>query len=124
MHLAVSPDQFSLVFFQGHPEYDTHSLLKEYKREVNRFIIGEREDYPPYPEHYFNEEAQALANHYQEHVMDMLKIGETPLRFPESQIEPLLENTWRDTAKAIVNNWLGMVYEHTDYNQVRKPKRS
>jgi len=123
VHLAVSPDQFSLVFFQGHPEYDTHSLLKEYKREVNLFIAGEREDYPPFPEHYFNEEAQGVANHYHEHVLDALKTGKTPLRFPESRIEPLLDNTWRDTAKAIVNNWLGMVYEHADYDQVRKRKR-
>jgi len=34
VHLAVSPDLFRIVFFQGHPEYDTISLLKEYKREV------------------------------------------------------------------------------------------
>ena len=123
VHLAVSPDQFSLVFFQGHPEYDTQSLLKEYKREVNRFISGEREDYPPFPEHYFNEEAQGVANHYHEHVMETRKTGQTPLRFPESRIEPLLDNTWRDTAKAIVNNWLGMVYEHADFDQVRERKR-
>ena len=28
-HLAVSPDLFRIVFFQGHPEYDSISLLKE-----------------------------------------------------------------------------------------------
>ena len=28
VHLAVSQDQFRLVFFQGHPEYDSISLLK------------------------------------------------------------------------------------------------
>jgi len=38
VHLAVSEDLFRLVFFQGHPEYDIISLLKEYKREVNLFI--------------------------------------------------------------------------------------
>ena len=31
VHLAVSPDLFRIVFFQGHPEYDSISLLKEYK---------------------------------------------------------------------------------------------
>ena len=29
MHMAVSSDQFSIVYFQGHPEYDWNSLLKE-----------------------------------------------------------------------------------------------
>ena len=34
VHLATSADGLRLVFFQGHPEYDSFSLLKEYKREV------------------------------------------------------------------------------------------
>ena len=38
VHLAVSPDLFRIVFFQGHPEYDTISLLKEYKREVALYL--------------------------------------------------------------------------------------
>lgn len=28
VHMAVSPDQFRLVYFQGHPEYDYNSLLQ------------------------------------------------------------------------------------------------
>jgi len=34
VHLAVSHDGLRTVFFQGHPEYDTISLLKEYKRDL------------------------------------------------------------------------------------------
>jgi len=30
VHLATSADGLRVVFFQGHPEYDTVSLLKEY----------------------------------------------------------------------------------------------
>ena len=55
------PAQTAGDFFQGHPEYDTHSLLKEYKREVLRFLTGERADEPPYPDNYFSPEAAALA---------------------------------------------------------------
>ena len=39
--VATSPDGFRFVYFQGHPEYDRESLLKEYKREVGRYIRGE-----------------------------------------------------------------------------------
>ena len=53
VHLAVSADRFRMVFFQGHPEYDTISLLKEYKREVLEYIGGRRKDYPPFPDHFF-----------------------------------------------------------------------
>ncbi|NOQ64026.1 MAG: homoserine O-succinyltransferase, partial [Methyloprofundus sp.] len=45
IHLAVSPDGLRIVFFQGHPEYDDISLLKEYKREVMRYINREIEQY-------------------------------------------------------------------------------
>ena len=44
VHLATSPDGFRTVFFQGHPEYDTVSLLKEYKRDVNLYIGGELDE--------------------------------------------------------------------------------
>jgi homoserine O-succinyltransferase len=31
-----------------------------------------------------------------------------------------LDNTWRDTAKAVFNNWLGKIYQITDADR-RKP---
>ena len=58
VHLAVSPDGLRLVFFQGHPEYDSFSLLKEYKREIDRWFNNQRQDYPPFPENYFIDEVQ------------------------------------------------------------------
>ena len=32
---------------------------------------------------------------------------------------PELDNTWADTGKALVNNWLGLVYQLTDYDRRR-----
>jgi len=119
VHMAVSPDQYSIVYFQGHPEYDTNSLLKEYKREVRRYILGERGEYPPPPQHYFCADARAIAERYQQSVLKAMQQGESVPAFPEAQIEPLLDNTWRDTAKSIVNNWLGLVYEQTDFEGPR-----
>jgi len=63
-HLAVSEDGFRLIFFQGHPEYDTISLLKEYKREVLRFARKERDDYPPFPDNYFSVQLQAVLDEH------------------------------------------------------------
>ena len=36
------------------------------------------------------------------------------LEFPEAVLLPLLDITWRDTAKALVSNWLGLMYQLTN----------
>jgi len=117
MHMAVSADQFSIVYFQGHPEYDWNSLLKEYKREVNRYIAGERQEYPPHPEHYFSDAVVDLVDAYEQTVYQAKQQGTPIPPFPEEQIENHLDNTWGDTGKAIFNNWLGLVYQKADYNR-------
>lgn len=117
VHLAVSPDGFRMVFFQGHPEYDDISLLKEYKREVQRYFYAEREDYPPFPENYFNADIQQLLSDYALAVQ-LARTQKLPLpKMPEDYIIPQLDNTWRDSAKAVFNNWLGKVYQITNQDR-------
>ncbi len=117
VHLASSSDGIRVVFFQGHPEYDDISLLKEYKREVMRYYQGARPNYPPFPENYFDEEAQHILNEYQKHV-EYAKDNQLELdEFPEQSVVNLLDNTWRDTAKAVFNNWLGKVYQITNLDR-------
>lgn len=117
VHLAVSEDGFRTVFFQGHPEYDDISLLKEYKREVMRFYRAEIDDYPPFPENYFNEEAQAIFSDYEQHVRRVRNSQQVLEPFPEHLVLAHLDNTWRDTAKAVFNNWLGKIYLLTDQDR-------
>ena len=114
VHLAVSSDGIRVVFFQGHPEYDDISLLKEYKREIIRYSQGERIDYPPYPENYFDEEAKQVLSEYEKRVKKAKKNKQVTNDFPEQLILDHLDNTWRDTAKAVFNNWLGKVYQITN----------
>lgn len=111
LHLGVSGDGFRFVFFQGHPEYDDVSLLKEYKREVMRYIEGIRDDYPPFPENYFVDQAMETAAAFRDQV---LAVGDDKTRlpvFPEEVLARQIDITWFDTGKAIVNNWLGLVYQ-------------
>ena len=113
VHMAVSPDQFRIVYFQGHPEYDYNSLLKEYKRETLRYLNDEIDDSPPNPENYFSAKAADLAASHLRRA-DLAKAHGKPLPdFPEAAFEPHLDNTWGDTGKAIFNNWLGLVYRLT-----------
>ena len=113
VHLATSADGLRLVFSQGHPEYDTISLLKEYKREVMLYTAGKRTDYPPFPHEYFPVRELAVLNEYCGRLDTALEAGETPPDFPESLVAQRLDNTWHDTAEAVVSNWMGAVYQVT-----------
>ena len=113
VHLAVSADGFRIVFFQGHPEYDTVSLLKEYKREVLRYARGERDDYPPLLDNYFTLRTQAVLDEHCERVLAARARGRLVPEFPESLVAASLDNTWHDTAEAVIDNWIGKVYQLT-----------
>jgi homoserine O-succinyltransferase len=113
VHLATSPDGFRTIFFQGHPEYDTVSLLKEYKRDVNLYIERELDTYSPMPENYFDEFSAAVMLEYQGRVDRSLQSGTAVPEFPEHLVLGSLKNTWQDTAHAVVGTWVGMVYQMT-----------
>jgi len=113
VHMAVSPDQLRMVYFQGHPEYDINSLLKEYKRDLMAYFAGHNAA-PPYPENYFPLEARDIAERYMRQAQLALERGGDLPVFPEAEFLPWLDNTWGDTAKAIFNNWLGAVYQVTN----------
>ncbi|MGD8486088.1 MAG: homoserine O-succinyltransferase, partial [Chloroflexota bacterium] len=89
------------------------SLLKEYKREVGRFLAGELEAPPPYPEHYLTPEADQLAQTYLRDALAAQAHGEDDPGFPEASMDDYLDNTWGDTGRALFNNWLGLVYQLT-----------
>jgi homoserine O-succinyltransferase len=120
VHLATSGDGLRFVFFQGHPEYDTISLLKEYKREVTRFARGESDDYPPFPENYLYLQQKAVLDEYRGRLSRARDADEPAPEFPEALLTPHLENTWHDTGEAIVGNWMGLVYQLT-HSDRRKP---
>lgn len=113
VHLATSEDGFRIVFFQGHPEYDTISLLKEFKRDVSLFIAGELADFPPYPENYFGQYVQALFNEYRLRLESAMVQGNALPEFPEHLILDRLDNTWHDTAGEVLGNWMGLIYHLT-----------
>ncbi|HJO02607.1 MAG TPA: homoserine O-succinyltransferase [Acidobacteriota bacterium] len=120
VHMAASPDQFRIIYMQGHPEYDSNSLLKEYKREAVRFLDDEIDRPPPFPEHYFNEAAADIAESYLRDALQAKSDGNPVPDFPEENLVPHLDNTWTDTGKAIFNNWLGLVYQYTNHDR-RQP---
>ena len=119
VHLAVSEDGFRIVFFQGHPEYDSISLLKEYKREIGRYINAETDEYPPKPENYFSLQSRAILEEFSGKIIHARNNHQTPPAFPEDLIVPQVDNTWHDSAEAVINNWIGKVYQLTDIERCK-----
>ena len=120
VHLATSKDGFRTVFFQGHPEYDTVSLLKEYKREVTRFINRETDSLPPLPEHYLGQFEAAVLREYRYRIESARASDAAMPAFPEALILPNIDNTWHDSACSVVGNWMGLIYQIT-HNDRRIP---
>jgi homoserine O-succinyltransferase/O-acetyltransferase len=109
VNLFVKRKQRSLfVHFQGHPEYFTRTLLKEYRRDVRRYLTHERETYPNEPRGYFDVEATRILNEFRKNAEanrqdDLMDV------FPEAAVGETLQNTWHDSAVNIYRNWLDIL---------------
>jgi homoserine O-succinyltransferase/O-acetyltransferase len=96
------------VHFQGHPEYGLRSLLKEYRRDIRRFLRQERDTYPSMPHGYFDADAQKLLADFQRNAMAQPS-DEIIESFPETIISDALRNTWQASASRLYKNWLQYV---------------
>ena len=116
VHVATSPDGFRLICLQGHQEYDTVSLLKEYRRDLLLFYEGQLDREPELPKHYFSSEALEVLDGFKASAQTSGTLPE----FPEDDIAEHIENTWRDSAKAIIGNWIGQVYQVTNVDRKKQ----
>ncbi len=91
------------VLFQGHPEYGAETLLLEYRRDIRRFLRGERETYPFMPHDYFAPDAVDALNALQERARSDRR-EELLKEFPASAYH--VTNTWRHAATSIYRGWL------------------
>jgi homoserine O-succinyltransferase len=96
------------VYFQGHPEYSADTLLKEYRRDIKRFLRNERETYPSMPKGYFDEASSKVVSEFRERVLADRR-EEWMESFPEASLAGKLEKTWHPSATAIYRNWLRYV---------------
>jgi len=103
----LSPDGLRNICIQGHPEYDLVSLLKEHRRDI-LLAKDNGQELPDAPVHYLPAEAQELVKKYLSG-----KIHD----FPEKEIEALIDNTWTDSARSFMANWIGHVYQLTNVDR-------
>jgi homoserine O-succinyltransferase/O-acetyltransferase len=101
--------QSLFLHFQGHPEYSVETLLKEYRRDIKRFVRRERETYPSVPKGYFDAASKKLATEFQDVVLSN-RLPDQPDEvmegFPEAALTGTLQKTWHSSAMTIYRNWL------------------
>jgi len=111
---ATGADMFTkqsrslLVFFQGHPEYEEATLLKEYRRDVGRFLRAQQAHYPTLPDGYFSPDASALLLAFQAQA-EATPSADLIASFPAANIIASLKNTWGAGATGIYRNWLALL---------------
>jgi len=107
--LFVKENGSLFVFLQGHPEYDGGALLREYRRDIKRFLSGESRRYPAMPSNYFDEEVAAVLAEFRAQAMEdqgIDLIENFPAAADKSRDFP-----WREPAKRIAANWLRYIAE-------------
>ena len=113
--------QSLFLHFQGHPEYGAETLLKEYRRDIRRFLNKERETYPTMPKGYFDATGEKLVTDFREAALAyQASEGREELieGFPDSALVETLQRTWQLSATTIYRNCLRyMVSQRSDMSK-------
>lgn len=96
------------VFLQGHPEYDSDTLLREYRRDVGRYLRGEVQDYPAEPANYFSAEATVVLRAFRRRSVAHRdpKLFDV---FPNVASPFAVTNRWQPSAVQFFRNWLDSI---------------
>jgi homoserine O-succinyltransferase len=96
------------LFLQGHPEYDADSLMREYLRDVGRFLRRERAAHPGTPAGYFG---PAIERRLAELAAGS-RTRPDPARLPlyaDALTGARPTHSWRPSAVRLYRNWLSSV---------------
>jgi len=114
--IFVKREKSLFVFLQGHPEYDANSLLLEYRRDVGRYLSGERDTYPDMPEEYFDTATTESLLWFRDEGLRR-RDAELMPSFQMLLAEQAVSNSWRPAALRLFSNWL----THLDEERSRRP---
>jgi homoserine O-succinyltransferase len=124
----VKQQKSLFVFFQGHPEYDERALLREYRRDIGRYLRRERELYPAMPEGYFDDVAADILAAFRDRA---LRQRDSDPRdsglldsFPAAPLERHLRPLARAAVSRLYRNWLSCLGEWKASRSIPLPPRA
>jgi homoserine O-succinyltransferase/O-acetyltransferase len=104
----VKQDSSLFVYFQGHPEYESDTLLLEYRRDVGRYLNGESSAYPSIPRGYFNQQSEQGLVRIQ-HEAESRSHRETLALVASIASSVGALDGWKATARSLYRNWLEQI---------------
>jgi homoserine O-succinyltransferase len=93
------------LFLQGHPEYEASTLVREYRRDIGRYLRRERDDYPALPQGYFDNETASIAQAFRDRALTDRR-AHLIASFPFEALQAGLESSWRPSAVGIYEKWM------------------
>jgi homoserine O-succinyltransferase len=108
------------VFLQGHPEYDSGALYREYRRDVGRFLARERDDYPAMPESCFDDRLAAAFDAFREQALRDRAVA----AFDAFPAAGELAHPWKQPARRFYAGWLNYLAEAQAARRRPMPRRT
>jgi homoserine O-succinyltransferase len=110
-----------LLLLQGHPEYERQTLLREYRRDVRRYLTGNQGSYPHLPKGYLDTEGAAALEQFQSDVTAEVHDPASMDRFPFDFVAAHIDVDWQSVSKLFMKNWVRSVRERAHDVPARKP---
>jgi homoserine O-succinyltransferase/O-acetyltransferase len=101
----IKQEQSLFLFLQSHPEYQSDTLLMEYRRDIIRFLREETSVYPNIPQGYFDLQTEQMLLDMQREVGTRSR-EEIFAQLGALQSSITIKNSWHTTAETIYENWL------------------
>ena len=116
--LFIKQRKSLFVLLQGHPEYDPDSLLREYHRDIGRYLRSEREAYPQMPQGYFDTGASAALADFRERALVERHI-DLLVDLPAVDVHGPSAPSWRAQAVRLYTNWLSLLADSRSQARAR-----
>jgi homoserine O-succinyltransferase len=103
--IFVKQDESLFVFFQGHLEYESDTLMREYRRDALRYVKGESTAYPLLPRGYFDRETEVTLTALRDKAVSC-RSAQLFNSVAAATENARIRNTWQSSASQIYRNWL------------------
>ncbi len=98
----------AFLLLQGHPEYAADGLMREYRRDLRRYLDGARGGWPKPPSSYFNAETEAALAR-----LAALGPGPETMAALDAAVDAVPAPRWRPHSVRLFGAWLAALAAET-----------
>jgi homoserine O-succinyltransferase len=103
--VAASDREGLTVLLQGHPEYSPTTLLREYRRDVRRYLTNQLRYYPTVPAGYLDAEGVGRLDAFKERALAHERDATLLEAFPFGDCAARIAVDWQAPMERLARNW-------------------